>query len=295
MAILLDGDDEDEDEDEGLTLAKVLFMFYRTVERDSRTYERDRLWAAAVCAGNLWNWSFKCIPRTCNVVAKSCLNSLADDSGRCRMIAAYLVFLFSLVSVSEGSLWPSPAQPLVFFVGLVLELFYLTLFYIYGDNKQRKKMSVALAVEAITMAAIAAVTLTVFHTHAKRSTFVGAFCVAFAILMYASPLTVMYKVCRDKSVEYMPFWLSFTGFVNGIVWVAYAFLQFDLNILVDTHQSPLFPIITHTISNGTGAVLGAVQLLLWTYYRAIYPKCCAGDARQTDIEIMAATKVQDQL
>uniref|UniRef100_A0A7N0U2P1 Bidirectional sugar transporter SWEET n=1 Tax=Kalanchoe fedtschenkoi TaxID=63787 RepID=A0A7N0U2P1_KALFE len=107
----------------------------------------------------------------------------------------------------------------------------------------------------------------------------GAFCVAFGILMYASPLTVMYKVCRDKSVEYMPFWLSFTGFANGIVWVAYALLQFDLNIL----------------SNGTGAVLGAIQLLLWTYYRAMYPKCCAGDARQTDIEIMAATKVQDQV
>uniref|UniRef100_A0A7N0U2M5 Bidirectional sugar transporter SWEET n=1 Tax=Kalanchoe fedtschenkoi TaxID=63787 RepID=A0A7N0U2M5_KALFE len=165
-------------------------------------------------------------------------------------------------------------------IGLVLELFYLTLFYIYGDNKQRKKMSAVLAVEAIIMAAIAAVTLTVFHTHAKRSTFVGAFCVAFGILMYASPLTVMYKVCRDKSVEYMPFWLSFTSFANGIVWVAYALLQFDLNIL---------------ISNGTGAVLGAIQLLLWTYYREIYPKCCAGDARQTDIEIMAATKVQDQV
>uniref|UniRef100_A0A7N0U3B7 Uncharacterized protein n=1 Tax=Kalanchoe fedtschenkoi TaxID=63787 RepID=A0A7N0U3B7_KALFE len=103
----------------------------------------------------------------------------------------------------------------------------------------------------------------------------GAFCVALGIYMYASPLTVMYKVCRDKSVEYMPFWLSFTGFANGIVWVAYALLQFDLNILV--------------------TVLGAIQLLLWTYYRAIYPKCCAGDARQTAIEIMAATKVQDRV
>uniref|UniRef100_A0A7N0U445 Uncharacterized protein n=1 Tax=Kalanchoe fedtschenkoi TaxID=63787 RepID=A0A7N0U445_KALFE len=139
-----------------------------------------------------------------------------------------------------------------------------SLFYMYGDNKQRKKMSVVLAVEAIIMAAIAAVTLTVFHTHAKRSNFVGAFCVAFAILI-------------DKSVEYMPFWD--TGFANGIVWVAYALLQCDLNIL---------------ISNGTGAVLGAIQPLLWTYHRAIYPKCCARDARQTDIE-MAVTEVQDQV
>uniref|UniRef100_A0A7N0U4L9 Uncharacterized protein n=1 Tax=Kalanchoe fedtschenkoi TaxID=63787 RepID=A0A7N0U4L9_KALFE len=117
-------------------------------------------------------------------------------------------------------------------------------------------MSVVLAVEAIIMAAIVAVTLTVFHTHAKRSTFVGAFCVAFGIVMYALPLTVTYKVCRDKSVDYMPFWLSFTGFANGIVWVAYALLQFDLNIL---------------ISNGTGAVLGAIQLLLWTFYRQSIP------------------------
>uniref|UniRef100_A0A7N0UDM1 Bidirectional sugar transporter SWEET n=1 Tax=Kalanchoe fedtschenkoi TaxID=63787 RepID=A0A7N0UDM1_KALFE len=164
-------------------------------------------------------------------------------------------------------------------IGLVLELFYLTLFYIYGDNKKRKKMSTVLAVEAIIMVAIAAVTTTVFHSHAKRSTFVGAFCVAFGILMYASPLTVMYKVLRDKSVEYMPFWLSLASFANGIVWVAYALLQFDLYIL---------------ISNGTGAALGVIQLLLWIYYRAIYPKCCAGDASQTDIEL-AATKAQDQV
>ncbi|KAL9673646.1 hypothetical protein QQ045_029907 [Rhodiola kirilowii] len=86
-----------------------------------------------------------------------------------------------------------------------------------------------------------------------------------------------YKVRRDKSVQYMPFWLSFAGFANGLVWVAYALIQFDLNI---------------TIANGTGAILGAIQLLLWTYVGEIYPRCCATvDAEQTDIE-MAAPKEQ---
>ncbi|CAM8981265.1 unnamed protein product [Rhodiola kirilowii] len=138
-------------------------------------------------------------------------------------------------------------------------------------------MSIVLLVEVVFLAIIAAITFSVFHTHEKRSTFVGAFCVAFGIVMYASPLTVMYKVWRDKSVEYMPFWLSFAGFANGLVWIAYALIQFDLNII---------------IANGTGAILGAIQLLLWTYVGVIYPRCCATvDAEQTDIE-MAAPKEQ---
>ncbi|KAL9680925.1 hypothetical protein QQ045_012706 [Rhodiola kirilowii] len=156
-------------------------------------------------------------------------------------------------------------------VGLALELFYLALFYIYGDNKKRIKMSIVLLVEVVFLAIIAAITFIVFHTHEKRSTFVGAFCVAFGIVMYASPLTVMYKVWRDKSVEYMPFWLSFASFANGLVWVAYALIQFDLNII---------------IANGIGAILSAIQLLLWTYVGTIYPRCCA-DAAQTDIEMAA--------
>ncbi|KAL9687414.1 hypothetical protein QQ045_031815 [Rhodiola kirilowii] len=68
-----------------------------------------------------------------------------------------------------------------------MELIYLTIFYIYGDNK--KRISVVLLFEAIISFAV--ITFTVFNTDQRRFTFVGAFCIAFCILMYVAPLTVM--------------------------------------------------------------------------------------------------------
>lgn len=40
-------------------------------------------------------------------------------------------------------------------------------------------------------------------------------------------------VITTKSVKYMPFLLSFTGFVNGVCWTAYALIyKFDLFLTV---------------------------------------------------------------
>jgi solute carrier family 50 protein (sugar transporter) len=45
--------------------------------------------------------------------------------------------------------------------------------------------------EVIFMAAIVVTTFLAFHTHEKRTLFVGVFCDIFNILMYASPLTIV--------------------------------------------------------------------------------------------------------
>ncbi|PKA49291.1 Bidirectional sugar transporter SWEET6b [Apostasia shenzhenica] len=69
--------------------------------------------------------------------------------------------------------------------------------------------------------------------------------------MYASPLSVMKLVILTRSVKYMPFWLSFVGFLNGVCWTSYAIIEFDLFI---------------TIPNVLGAVFGFVQLVLYACY-----------------------------
>ncbi|KAI3670059.1 hypothetical protein L6452_41652 [Arctium lappa] len=141
--------------------------------------------------------------------------------------------------------------------GLVLELIYLTSFLIYGKNSHRKKIIAWLLGELVVLGAIAGVDLGLFHTHASRSNFVGIFCVVFGIIMYGSPLTIMWKVIRTKSVEYMPFPLSLAAFLNGCCWTTYALLKFDLFIL---------------IANGTGAVLGFCQLVLYACFWRTTPK-----------------------
>ncbi|KAJ8750239.1 hypothetical protein K2173_014154 [Erythroxylum novogranatense] len=137
--------------------------------------------------------------------------------------------------------------------GLLIELIYLA-FYCYYDkhNKGRKMVAVLLAGETVFIAIIVTISMCVFN-HSKRILFVGIFCDIFNVLMYTSPLAIMKKVIRTKSVEYMPLSLSITNFLNGCCWTAYALIQFDAFILA---------------SNGLGALSGAAQLILYAiYYR----------------------------
>ncbi|KAG9132488.1 hypothetical protein Leryth_008405 [Lithospermum erythrorhizon] len=136
-------------------------------------------------------------------------------------------------------------------IGLFLELSYLLIFFIYTHKKYRIHIVAGLLAEVILLAIVAAPTLKLCHTHAMRSMVVGIVCIVFGVIMYSSPLSIMKKVITTKSVEFMPFWLSVAAFSNGVCWTVYALLQFDLYIL---------------ISNGLGAVSGAVQLILYACY-----------------------------
>ncbi|KAL9323337.1 hypothetical protein ACSQ67_008194 [Phaseolus vulgaris] len=137
-------------------------------------------------------------------------------------------------------------------VGLVFEFFYLTIYYIYASNKGRKKILVFLLVELIFFAAVVLVTMLALHGTKKRSLVVGILSDIFNVMMYVSPLTVMAKVIKTKSVKYMPFWLSLANFLNGVCWTTYALIHpFDLYVL---------------ISNGIGAISGLVQLILYACY-----------------------------
>ncbi|XP_024969492.1 bidirectional sugar transporter SWEET5-like [Cynara cardunculus var. scolymus] len=136
--------------------------------------------------------------------------------------------------------------------GFAIECVYVTIFFIYSSWGGRKKIIIVLIIEAIFVAVIVVVTLTFFHTYASRSMIVGLICIVFNILMYASPLTVMKMVIKTKSVKYMPLPLAVASFLNGIVWVIYALLQFDPYILVP---------------NALGTISAIIQLVLYaTYY-----------------------------
>ncbi|KAK8712375.1 hypothetical protein V6N13_147615 [Hibiscus sabdariffa] len=87
--------------------------------------------------------------------------------------------------------------------------------------------------------------------HSRRALFMRIVADVSDIVLYASPLTIWKKVVTTKSVEYMPFWLSLAVLCNGIYWTIYALVQFDIFILV---------------SNGVGAIFGAIQVGLYAYF-----------------------------
>ncbi|KAA8530250.1 hypothetical protein F0562_004959 [Nyssa sinensis] len=153
-------------------------------------------------------------------------------------------------------------------VGLGLELIYLSIFFTFTNNMKRLKIILWLCAELVFICIIAVITLLAFHTHERRSMFVGIFCVVFGVFMYASPLTIMKKVVVNKSVEYMPFWLPLANFLNGSMWLAYALIKFDLYI---------------TIGNGLGAICGAVQLILYACYYRSTPK--VDDEKPSELQL----------
>jgi solute carrier family 50 protein (sugar transporter) len=110
-------------------------------------------------------------------------------------------------------------------------------------------------------------------------------------------LRVQRTVVKTRSVEYMPFSLSFFLFLNGSVWSVYSVLVKDYFIgvrvpqqivsvtvyffLFPEHLNLTTPYICMQIPNAIGFVLGTAQLVLYMAYRKATP---APAARKDDGE-----------
>nr|WME85014.1 transporter SWEET16 [Impatiens uliginosa] len=136
--------------------------------------------------------------------------------------------------------------------GAFLQFIYVTLFIVYAPrNVKLKSLKLVGVLNVVFMGSVIAVTFFAFHGN-LRKTFVGFLCSALTIGMYAAPMTVMRTVVKTKSVEYMPFFLSFFLFLNGSVWSVYAVLVKDYFI---------------GVPNSIGFILGSTQLILYAIYK----------------------------
>ncbi|KAF7137169.1 hypothetical protein RHSIM_Rhsim07G0192200 [Rhododendron simsii] len=83
-------------------------------------------------------------------------------------------------------------------------------------------------------------------------------------LIYA-PKDIKRMVVKTKSVEYMPFLLSFFLFLNGGVWSVYALLVKDYYV---------------GVPNAIGFVLGSAQLILYTIYKNKSPSTKTNEEKE---------------
>nr|QEM23332.1 bidirectional sugar transporter SWEET7 [Paeonia suffruticosa] len=166
-------------------------------------------------------------------------------------------FINCMIWVLYGLPMVTPNSTLVVTIngtGTGIEIVFLTLFIIYSDGRKRLQVIVIAIIEVLFIGAVAILVLTLAHTHERRTLVVGIIACVFNAMMYASPLSVMKMVITTKSVEFMPFFLSFASFANGVAWVSYAVIQFD-------------PFIA--IPNGLGTLFSLAQLILYaTYYKS---------------------------
>ncbi|KAL5710765.1 hypothetical protein ACHQM5_021291 [Ranunculus cassubicifolius] len=160
-------------------------------------------------------------------------------------------------------------------LGLMIEFLYIII-YLWYAKKTSKRLYVlgVLFAQLITIATIfLSLILPASHgTNKKRTLIFDMICVFVTTCMYAMPLDNAWAVWKTKSLEYMPLEMLVAYFCNGCIWVVYALLRFDINLLV---------------SNGTGAYLGLLQLVFYTCVAMTYPQ---GMKKEGNNEIISLEK-----
>ncbi|XP_050373626.1 bidirectional sugar transporter SWEET17 [Argentina anserina] len=155
--------------------------------------------------------------------------------------------------------------------GLLVEIVYISLFLTYATANKRANTVMWIGILDVGCPAAAILVTWLALKGDVRINAIGFLGAGLNIIMYASPLSAMKTVVTTKSVEYMPFWLSFFFFLNGGVWLFYAWLQQDYFL---------------GVPNGMGFLLGAVQLILyWIYTKPA--------AKKEDKSLSSALLVED--
>ncbi|KAL0925120.1 hypothetical protein M5K25_003429 [Dendrobium thyrsiflorum] len=171
----------------------------------------------------------------------------------------YLLALFNCLNytwyglpiVSYG--WENISVVTVNGVGVLLEFSFIIIYILFSPiAKTKRKILIQLLTIIIVFLITAFVSKFKMHDHETRRRFVGSIGTAASIAMYASPLAALKQVIATKSVEFMPFHLSFFTLLATSLWIAYGFVSHDYFIAAP---------------NFVGFPLGIIQLVLYGIYR----------------------------
>ncbi|XP_012467503.2 bidirectional sugar transporter SWEET14 [Gossypium raimondii] len=136
-------------------------------------------------------------------------------------------------------------------IGCVVETIYIIVFIVYAPKKARILTLKLLLV--FNMGALVLVLITHFFSKGRsRIHVIGWSCVVTSAAVFAAPLSIMRSVIHTKSVEFMPFTLSFFLTCSAILWLVYGLLLKDFYI---------------SLPNIVGVVLGTIQMLLYVVYK----------------------------
>ncbi|KMT07390.1 hypothetical protein BVRB_6g150160 [Beta vulgaris subsp. vulgaris] len=141
--------------------------------------------------------------------------------------------------------------------GCFIETLYIAVHYAYGSKKTR--IFTATLVFSLNLVIFGVIVLIIQlilgDTSESRIKVLGIICAVVSTTVFAAPLTIMVKVIRTRSVEFMPFTLSFCLTLCAVIWFVYGLLRRDLFI---------------SIPNVFGFILGLLQMVLYI----VCKHCC---------------------
>ncbi|XP_010528779.1 PREDICTED: bidirectional sugar transporter SWEET9 [Tarenaya hassleriana] len=136
--------------------------------------------------------------------------------------------------------------------GCVIEISYLLIYLIYAPRDAKIFTLKLILIFNVGALGLLILLVDLFVPKLKRVTAVGWVCAAYSLAVFAAPLSIMRKVIRTKSVEYMPFLLSFSLTLNAVMWFLYGLLIKDKFI---------------AMPNILGFLFGLVQMVLYLMYK----------------------------
>jgi len=180
--------------------------------------------------------------------------------------------LWILYTFYEGSLL---SALLTNCIGIVIEVVYLGFFFYFSTLKKRFAIQMiaglVLVGVALTVINVPSVNVEVDSQQNVPAFTLGLMATIFNILMYGAPLSVIATVIKTRSVEYMPFLLSFFTTINSSMWLTYGIYVGDIWV---------------SIPNACGVILGVIQLAIYAVYSSALPYDEL-EAQATDEEIRA--------
>lgn len=137
-------------------------------------------------------------------------------------------------------------------VGCLIETLYIAIFIVFAPKQIR--VSTLRFVLLLNFGGFCLILLvTHFLVHGSdRVKVIGWICVAFSVSVFAAPLTIMRLVIRTKSVEFMPFSLSFFLTLSAITWLLYGVFLKDIYV---------------ALPNVLGFIFGVAQMILYLIYK----------------------------
>ncbi|WOH05160.1 hypothetical protein DCAR_0624574 [Daucus carota subsp. sativus] len=166
----------------------------------------------------------------------------------------YVIALYSATLMIYYALNKNDATLLITInsFGIVIETIYLSLFIAYAPKKIRvSTIKLVVLLNIVSYVMIVAVTY-FFIQPPKRVHILGGINLLLSFIVFVAPLSIIKKVVQTRSVEFMPFWLSFFLSLSAVMWFFYGLLSKDIYV---------------ALPNILGFTFGIIQMVLYGIYK----------------------------